>query len=108
MVRFLKLVVIAPFAIVLLIFAFANRHFVTVSFDPFASGDTAAFTIEAPLFIVLILTAMLGVVAGGLATWLAQGKHRRAARQARAEAERWRAEAVRAQALAPQGLTAHS
>jgi uncharacterized integral membrane protein len=106
MVRFLKLVVIAPFAIILLIFAFANRHFVTVSFDPFTSGGVPAFAIEAPLFVVLILTAMLGVIAGGLATWFAQAKHRRAERQARAEAERWRAEAVRAQSLAPQGLPA--
>ncbi len=103
MVRFLKLVLIAPFAVLFLIFAFANRHTVTVSFDPFASGDIPAFTIEAPLFIVLILAIMVGVVAGSAATWLAQGKHRRAARQCRAEADKWRAEAARAQALAPPG-----
>ena len=105
MVRFLKLVLIAPFAILFLIFAFANRHIVTVSFDPFASGDIPAFTIEAPLFVVLILAMMIGVVAGGAATWFAQGKHRRAERQNRAEADRWRAEAqaARAQALPPLG-----
>ena len=39
MVRFLKIVVVVPVAIALLAFAFANRHFVTVSFDPFPSGD---------------------------------------------------------------------
>jgi hypothetical protein len=33
---------------------------------------------------------MVGVLAGGGATWLAQGKYRRAARQSRAEAERLR------------------
>ncbi len=93
MVRFLKLVIIAPIAIVLLTFAFANRHFVTVSFDPFPSGDIPAFAISAPLFVVLILTAMIGVVAGGVATWFAQGRYRRAARRVRAEADRWRAEA---------------
>ena len=105
MVRFLKLVLIALVAILFLIFAFANRHFVTVSFDPFASGDIPAFAINAPLFVVLILAMMIGVVAGGAATWLAQGKHRRAARQNRAEADKWRAEAeaARAQALAPPG-----
>ena len=36
---------------------------------------------------------MIGVVAGGAATWFAQGHYRRAARQSRAEADRWRAEA---------------
>jgi uncharacterized integral membrane protein len=100
MVRFLKIVVVAPFAILFLIFAFANRQLVTVSFDPFVSGDVAAFAIQAPLFFVLILTAMVGVVAGGAATWLAQGKHRRAERRNRADAERWRAEAETARAHA--------
>jgi uncharacterized integral membrane protein len=93
MFRFLKLVVIVPIAIALLAFAFANRQFVTVSFDPFPSGDVPAFAVSLPLFVVLILTAMLGVVAGGVAVWFAQGRHRRAARRSRAEADRWRAEA---------------
>jgi len=103
MVRFLKIVVIAPFAILFLIFAFANRQIVAVSFDPFASGDIPAFQIEAPLFVVLILAVMIGVLAGGLATWIAQGKYRRAERRTRAEADKWRAEAeaARARALAP-------
>lgn len=98
MARFLKLVLIAPFAILFLIFAFANRHFVTVSFDPFASGDIAAVAVQAPLFVVLIGAIMIGVLAGGAATWLAQGRYRRAARQNRADADRWRAEAERAKA----------
>ena len=93
MVRFLKFVIIAPIAIALLAFAFANRHFVTVSFDPFPSGDVPAFAVSAPLFVVLILTAMIGVIAGGAAVWFAQGRHRRAARRNRIEADRWRAEA---------------
>ena len=64
MVRFLKIAVVALVAIVLLGFAFANRNFVTVSFDPFASSDNAAFSIAAPLFAVAVVAAMLGVVAG--------------------------------------------
>lgn len=103
MVRFLKFVIIAPIAILLLIFAFANRHFVTVSFDPFESGDIPAFAIQAPLFVVLIAAMMIGVVAGGVATWFAQGKYRRAARQNAFEADKWRteAQAAKAQTLAP-------
>jgi hypothetical protein len=45
---------------------------------------------------------MLGVLAGGAATWFAQGKYRKAARQNRAEAERLRNEA---QAARPAGET---
>jgi uncharacterized integral membrane protein len=98
MLRFLKLLLIAPFAIVLLIFAFANRHIVTVSFDPLASGEIPAFSLQAPLFIVLILAIMIGVVAGGVATWFGQGKHRRASRTCRAEADRLRGELQAAKA----------
>jgi uncharacterized integral membrane protein len=90
--RLLKLLAIAPFAILFLMFAFANRHYVTVSFDPFASGDIPAFSLDGPLFLILIIVVMLGVLVGGAATWLGQGKHRRAARQARAEAAKLRAD----------------
>jgi uncharacterized integral membrane protein len=93
MFRFLKIVILILLAVVLLGFAFANRDPVTVSFDPFASTDSAAFSIAAPLFAVVIVAAMLGVVAGALATWVSQGRHRRASRQSRAEAEKWRAQA---------------
>jgi uncharacterized integral membrane protein len=98
MVRFLKLLLIAALAIVFLAFAFANRHLVTVSFDPFASSDAPAFAVETPLFVALIGAIMIGVVAGSAATWIAQGRHRRAARRWRAEAE-----AAKTQAPPPRG-----
>jgi len=93
MVRFLRLVVVAVIAVVLLGLAFANRHEVVVSFDPFASRQGAALAIAAPLFAVVIVAAMLGVIAGAAATWLSQGHYRRAARQSRTEADKWRTEA---------------
>jgi uncharacterized membrane-anchored protein YhcB (DUF1043 family) len=45
-----------------------------------------------PLFLVLFITGLVGVVAGGMAAWLAQGKHRRAAKQHKREAQSHRAE----------------
>jgi uncharacterized integral membrane protein len=93
MIRFIRLLIIAIVAIVLTLFVFANREWVAVSFDPFASPENAAFAIAAPLFAVVIAAAMLGVIAGATATWFSQGRHRRAARQSRVEADRWRAEA---------------
>jgi hypothetical protein len=102
MVRFLKIAVAALAAVVLLGFAFANRDFVIVSFDPFASRDNAAFSIAAPLFAIVIVAAMLGVVAGAFATWLSQGHHRRAARYSRLEADKWRAQAEALRAIRPQ------
>jgi uncharacterized integral membrane protein len=89
----IKFLLVTPVAILLLAFAFANRQIVTVSFDPFAPGEASALALAAPLFLVLLLVLMLGIVAGGLAMWLGQSKFRRAARQARIEADRLRSEA---------------
>jgi uncharacterized integral membrane protein len=93
MVRFLKVAILALCAIILLGFALANHHEVIVSFDPFATIDNSALSLPVPLFVVVIVAAMLGVVAGAFATWMSQGRHRRTSRQNRAEAEKWRAQA---------------
>jgi uncharacterized integral membrane protein len=93
MVRFFKVAILALCSVILLGFAFANRDLVTVSFDPFASSDNAAISFPAPLFAVVIAAAMLGVVAGATATWLSQGRHRKASRLSRREADKWRAQA---------------
>src|SRR5579862_9107247 len=107
MARFFKWLLAAPFILAFLLFAVANRHLVTVAFDPFSGGDIPNFSISAPLFVVLILAMMFGVVLGGAATWIGQGKHRKAARQNRAEADRWRAQAQMAQPPAPAPAPAH-
>jgi len=101
MIRFMKYAALAVVAILLLLFAFANRQIVVVSFDPFSASADAAFAITAPLFAVVIVFAMLGVVAGASATWFAQGRYRRAARRHRAEAERLRAESDALKAAQP-------
>jgi uncharacterized integral membrane protein len=101
MVRFLKIALYAVAAIVLLGFAFANHHLVTVSFDPLAPDDNAE-SIPAPLYAVVIVAAMFGVVAGAFATWVSQGRHRRASRQSRLEADKWRAQAEALKAAQPQ------
>ena len=89
--RLFNLVVLLPLAVVFVIFAVANRHIVVVSFDPFNSADPS-LSIGLPLFLVIILSAIAGVVAGGAATWLKQGRWRRAARRHEAEAAAARAE----------------
>src|SRR5437660_750510 len=76
-------------------FAFANRHLVTVSFDPFAGKDVSGPSITAPLFILLSLAIGVGVVLGGLSGWFKQAKLKRAAREARVEADEARIEAAR-------------
>jgi uncharacterized integral membrane protein len=89
--KIVNTVVIVPLALVLLAFALANRRFVTVSFNPFDPND-ASLALTLPLFIVIIASAMLGVLAGGIATWIGQRRHRKAARRLEAEAAQARAE----------------
>lgn len=83
---FLKWLLLLPLAVIAVGFAVANRHWVEIGVDP--TGMIApGLTFRAPLFAALVLAVMTGVVIGSAATWLAQGRHRKAARVARAQAQ---------------------
>ena len=99
--KFFKLLILVPIAVVIIAFAIANRQVVSISFDPFSDPETSAALLTAPLFILLFLTLIIGVVIGGVATWFTQGINRRRARHAEDEADRWRAEAQRAREAPP-------
>lgn len=53
--------------------ALANRSFVTVSFDPIPPRSEA-WSIEAPLFLVILAAMFCGILIGGFAVWLGQRK----------------------------------
>ena len=89
--KFLTALIVIPLALIFVVFAVANRHFVTVSFDPFNSANPS-ISVSLPLFVLIIAIAVLGVVAGGLATWFGQRRWRRAARQHEADARTARAQ----------------
>src|SRR5580704_14481395 len=89
--KFFTALIVIPLALIFIVFAVANRHFVTVSFDPFNSTDPA-LSVSLPLFVLIIAIAVLGVIAGGLATWFGQRRWRRAARQHEADARTARAQ----------------
>jgi hypothetical protein len=91
MLRFLKLIVLVPLAVLVGLISLANREAVTLSFDPLVSGNPA-LSVSAPLFVVLFLTLLLGVLLGGIGAWLGQGKWRRAARRRSDEVDQLRAE----------------
>jgi uncharacterized integral membrane protein len=80
MIRFLKALILLPVAIIVVLLAVANRGPVTLSLDPF-SRDAPEIATTVPLFALIFAAVALGVVIGGVATWLAQAKHRRARRQ---------------------------
>jgi uncharacterized integral membrane protein len=82
--KVLTIVIAVPLAAIIIAFAVANRQNVTVSFDPF-SAVNPAYAATLPLFAVVMLVLIFGVVVGGVAAWIKQGKWRRAARQLEAE-----------------------
>ena len=90
----LKWLLLVPVAVIVIMFAVVNRAPVTIVADPFPPA-AASLTFSAPLFIVVLVSMIVGVLLGGCGAWLRQGCHRRAARQAQAEADRQRVEAER-------------
>ena len=73
-------IILIPLVVVLVAFAVVNRHAVTVSFDPFSSAHPA-YAVTLPLFVAVFSALILGVLIGGFAAWLRQGKWRRTVRR---------------------------
>jgi uncharacterized integral membrane protein len=83
----LTAVVLVPLGLLILLFAVANREWISVSLDPFAAQEPA-LAVSLPVFFVILLAVMAGVMIGGTATWLSQAKWRRAARRHQAALRR--------------------
>jgi hypothetical protein len=95
MKRFLKLFFLVPLAIAMLVVAEANRHPVHIYLDPLAGSSPEGTQITVPLFAVIFVGIIIGVIFGSVVTYFEQGGYRRAARLARADAESLRAELAR-------------
>jgi uncharacterized integral membrane protein len=89
--RILSLVILVPLAILLVVFCVSNRGPVPVSLDPL--GTMPQFTFAPPLFLLLMGAVILGVILGGIGTWLTQSHYRRKAARRKAELARLRREA---------------
>jgi uncharacterized membrane protein YciS (DUF1049 family) len=84
MKKILAIVILVPVAIIAVALSVANRHPVALSLDPFNSVDPAV-VISMPLFVLIFAAIAVGVVLGGIGTWLGQGRWRRQARHLRHE-----------------------
>lgn len=93
--RIVTVVILVPLVIVFLGFAIANRQTVRLSFDPFDSTGPD-YSTSLPLFVLVILLVIVGVLIGGAAAWIGQGKWRRAARSLDAENRELHAELLEA------------
>jgi uncharacterized integral membrane protein len=77
--KIIAAVILVPLAVIIIAFAVANRQVVTVSLDPFSAEHPAA-SLTLPLFALVIVLLVVGVLIGGIAAWLRQAKWRRTAR----------------------------
>lgn len=90
--KILTVVVLVPVAVIVIAFSVANRQPVDIAYDPLGGGDPA-MTLSLPLFVLILASILIGMIAGGFAAWLRQGKWRKAARANAQEAARWQREA---------------
>lgn len=85
--RILNWIVGVPIALVIVGFAIANRQWQRVSFDPF-SQEAPYASIAMPLWALMFFGIFVGILAGWAGCWWAQGKWRKAAREARIDLDR--------------------
>jgi uncharacterized integral membrane protein len=70
------LLVLVPVAVVAAILAVANREEVAFKFNPFAEGQSAVAFVM-PLFLLVFLSFLLGVLVGGATIALRRAAHAR-------------------------------
>jgi len=90
--RIVGWLVLIPLCAIILIFALANRHLVTVNFNPLITVDTTQPAYGIPLFLVIYAILFLGIALGGIAVWFTQAIHRKAAKRYKREAEKLKSE----------------
>ena len=89
--KIVSALILVPLAIAFIVFAVANRQTVVVSFDSFDQAHPV-LSVSLPLFALILILLIGGVVIGGIAAWLGQGKWRWRARHFEAEAQALRGE----------------
>ena len=90
----MRLLIAFPVALLLITLAVSNRHTARLILDPFRP-ENPALSVEMPFYFFLLGAMVLGVVLGGVATWLSQSHWRKTARQRAQDAMKWRSEADR-------------
>lgn len=86
--RTLKYLVLALILVCLVVLALANREIVTLHLLPAGMARVMPMSLRVPLFVVVLLSALVGMIAGYLLEWLREHKHRRRAAEKAREAAR--------------------
>jgi uncharacterized integral membrane protein len=73
--KFLRWVLIGLIALILIVFAVANRDTITLTLWPLP------IALDAPIYLVVLLTLLVGFLVGELAAWMNGARWRREARR---------------------------
>ena len=92
--RIAWLLIAFPAGLLLVTLAVANRHDVRLALDPFRP-EAPVLSLVLPFYAYLFAAMLVGVVLGGVAMWLSQGRWRTSARVQGRAAAQWHAEADR-------------
>jgi len=78
-VKRLSWILTVPLMVLAVVFAIANREVVTLDLWPLA------IVVQLPLFLLVLGSALVGLLAGGIIVWFSGGQTRRRLREARRE-----------------------
>ena len=93
--RTVKLVLLGLILVALVVLALANRELVTLHLLPEGMARVMPISVQLPLFVVCLLSVVVGMVLGYLLEWLREHKHRRQATQKTREAAKLNVEVDR-------------
>ena len=85
--RLIRFLIFVPIAVFVAALSIANRHKVSLFLDP-TQKFFADYRIDLPLFIIIFGALILGIVMGGIAAWIAQGKNRKLKRAYKKELDK--------------------
>lgn len=68
MAKFLRWFLLPPIALAVIALSVANRHIVTLSFDPF-DPEQPALGFDLPLAAIIFFALLIGILIGGFAAW---------------------------------------
>jgi len=79
MMRTIKLFLLAVIMMAIVVLALANRGMVTLNLAPEGLGSVVQYSVEVPLFAVILSAVLTGLLLGYILEWLREHKHRRQA-----------------------------
>ena len=76
--RYVRYFILGVIGLALILITVANRQIVTVQLEPFGLGPPFPPPVDVPLFVVIFVSALGGLLFGFVMEWIRERKHRRA------------------------------